>query len=58
METIMSKTNETFGDHDTLADSELDAVAGAVNWYNLPGNEMHAVVAAIVQAAANLIPKT
>jgi hypothetical protein len=54
----MSKTNETFGDHDTLADSELDAVAGAVNWYNLPGNEMHAVVAAIVQAAANLLPKT
>ena len=30
MEKIMSKTNETFGGHDTLADSELGAVTGAM----------------------------
>jgi hypothetical protein len=28
MQKIMSKTNETFGDHDTLVDSELGAVTG------------------------------
>ena len=33
METIMSKTNETFGDHGTLADSELGAVTGG--WFDL-----------------------
>jgi hypothetical protein len=31
MEKIMSKTNETFGDHDTIEDTELDAVTGAWN---------------------------
>jgi hypothetical protein len=33
METIMRKTNETFGDHGTLADSELGTVTGG--WFNL-----------------------
>jgi hypothetical protein len=32
MEKIMNKTNETFGDHDTLADSELGAVTGGWGW--------------------------
>jgi hypothetical protein len=27
----MSKTNETFGDHNTIEDTELDAVTGAWN---------------------------
>jgi hypothetical protein len=31
VEKIMSKTNETFGDHDTIEDTELDAVTGAWN---------------------------
>ena len=29
----MNKTNETFGDHDTLADSELGAVTGGWGWF-------------------------
>ena len=57
MEKVMSKTNETFGNHDTLADSELDAVTGAVNANNLAGHEMNAVLAAILQAAATMLPK-
>ncbi len=28
----MNKTNETFGDHDTLADSELGAMTGGWGW--------------------------
>jgi hypothetical protein len=55
MEKIMKKTNETFGDHDTLADRELDAVAGAANANNLPGHELDAIAAAIARA---LLPKT
>ena len=54
----MSKTNETFGDHDTLADSELDAVAGAVKSNDLPGHERDALLAAILQAAAYMLPRS
>jgi hypothetical protein len=56
METIMSKTNETFGDHDTLADSELDAVAGAAKSNDLAARE-NALLAAILQAAAHMLPR-
>jgi hypothetical protein len=57
MEKIMSETNETFGDHDTLADSELDAVAGAAKSNSLAARE-DALLAAILQAAATMLPKT
>ena len=31
METLLSKTSETFGDHNTIEDTELDAVTGGFN---------------------------
>jgi hypothetical protein len=56
-ERSMSKTNETstsetsnlvtFGDHNTLADSELDTVTGGMK---APSEEKYATVAAIVKA--------
>jgi hypothetical protein len=54
MEKIMSKINDSsraaaLEDHRPLADSKLDAVAGGVNWNDLPGNEKYALGATIAK---------
>jgi hypothetical protein len=55
----MDKDNDTLKlaaleDHGPRADRELDAVSGGVSWYNLPGNEAYAAIAAWTQALRNL----